>query len=786
MTGVGAPSDVTPWTRIWIVTLAAVLLGAAAAYGALAQIDDLSVRPWLVAIMAAAVAVTWIWPLRVHRGDGVLGLQLDDGLLVTSLLILGPAEVLLTFLGGLVVGSVGQPIEIHKRIFNVGQTLGAVGLAVMANTAVASLAGTSAQNPGPAVAGAGVFWLATSLSVALAVAFVQRGRFVDLLVDNLAFRLLFWSASVSLGLLVGLSAQSDLRRLAFSLIPLLVLEVALSGHRQAHLDRERIAGLLEATIRAYGSTRIDEVRAAIADAARGLLQCAQSGIGLVRPDGSLAVRLPVADKEQHWLWVAEPWDGRDFAPTDQRLLEALASVAGGALENAHLVEEIQAQAFHDSLTGLPNHVLFDERLTSALASGRDQGTRLAVAFFDLDRFKGVNDSLGHSIGDDLLTRVADRLTNGLRPGDTVARLGGDEFTLLWTGLDDPDDARWRCEELLRRFRAPIGVSGQEVFVTASIGVALFPDDGTTAQTLVRRADLAMYEAKRAGRNAYRFWVRAHEARLPDLQRESELHAAIDDGQLLLHYQPVIDLATGEINAVEALARWDHPEVGLLQPDDFIGLAEELGLVTLIDGWVLQHATEQMAEWRASGLTEVRLAVNVSARRFEDLSFVELVAAQLHRTGLPPWSLQLEMTENAAIRDASDTVLKLNELGVSLVMDDFGTGYSMLSRLRSFPLDALKIDRSFMGENRDDQSLVEAIVGLGRSLGLDVVAEGVETVEQHRRLRRLGCHYGQGFYYCRPLPAELAVEVLRNGLAPDGGATRTDGDGPAGTRHGDTG
>jgi diguanylate cyclase (GGDEF)-like protein len=764
MTGVGSHAAVTSRARIFGATAAGVVMGAVGLAAALSRIDtdEFSARPWLVAVMAAAVAITWIWPLRVYRGDGVVGLQLDDGLLVTSLLILQPIEVLLAFGIGLVVGSWGQPIDAHKRIFNVGQTLGAVGLAVVANSAVASLTGIATQSPGPAVAGAAVFWLATSLAVALALTWVQRGNFLSLLSDNLAFRLLFWSASVSLGLLVGLSAQSDLRRLAFSLIPLLVLEVALSGHRQAHLDRERIAGLLDATIRAYGSTRIDEVRAAIADAARGLLQCASSGIGLVRPDDSLGVRLPVADGDHHWLWVDDPWDGRDFTPTDQRLLEALASVAGGALENAHLVEEIQAQAFHDSLTGLPNHVLFDERLTSALARARSDGTRVAVAFFDLDRFKGVNDSLGHSIGDDLLTRVSDRLTNGLRPGDTVARLGGDEFTLLWTGLDDPDDARWRCEELLARFRAPIRLAGQDVFVTGSIGVAVFPDDGTIAQTLVRRADLAMYEAKRSGRNAYRFWVRAHEATLPDLRREGELHAAIDDGQLLLYYQPVIDLAGGAIHAVEALARWHHPQAGLLLPDEFIGLAEELGLVTLIDGWVLQHATEQMAEWRASGITDVDLAVNVSARRFEDLSFVELVAAQLQRTGLPPSSLQLEMTESAAIRDASDTVLKLNELGVALVMDDFGTGYSMLSRLRSFPLDALKIDRSFMGDNPDDRALVEAIIGLGHSLGLEVVAEGVETVEQHERLRRLGCDYAQGFYYCRPLPADRAVQVLHRG------------------------
>jgi diguanylate cyclase (GGDEF)-like protein len=388
---------------------------------------------------------------------------------------------------------------------------------------------------------------------------------------------------------------------------------------------------------------------------------------------------------------------------------------------------------------------------------------LAVAFIDIDRFKGVNDSLGHSAGDYLLVDLGNRLADDIRPGDTVARLGGDEFTMLWTGLDDVDDARWRCEEVLARLREPVRLRGQELFVTGSMGVAVFPDDGTTAQVLVRRADLAMYEAKRSGRNAYRFWVRAHDASLPDLRREGELHAAIDGRELIVHYQPVIDLATGQIRSVEALARWNHPVVGLLPPEEFIGLAEELGLVTLIDGWVLQHATEQMATWHRAGLDHVSLAVNVSAHRFEDLSFIELVASQLERTGLAPGALQLEMTESVAIRDATDTILKLSELGVSLVMDDFGTGYSMLSRLRSFPLDALKIDRSFMSDDPDDQALVEAIVSMGRSLGLEVVAEGVESLEQHLRLRSLGCHLAQGYFYSKPLAAEEVEPLLRTGL-----------------------
>lgn len=738
---------------------AGIALGLSVLFG---FVDDtgLGPDPWPILLLMGAVAATSAWPLMVYRNDSVQGLLLLDGLFVVAALTLTPRATYLVFTVGVIVGAFKFGTDLPRRIFNTTQPVAGVVLALLAAEAYATVTGTNASGAMAAVIGAAVMFLYAALSISAAVAFAMRIRWWDLFTDDIWFRVLFWSASVSLGLLVGIAARTDIRTLLFSLIPLAVLHSALAGHRRAYVDRGRISRLIDGTIAAYRATQVEEVQTAVVDATKQLLEASEGGIGLTHPTGALAVRIRTSDTQQRWLWVDEPWNEKRFTKADRRLMEALATVAAGAIANAELVAEIQRQAFHDSLTGLPNHVLFNERLTSALASAREHETKLAVAFLDLDRFKGVNDSLGHSAGDDLLIEIADRLTEDLRAGDTVARRGGDEFTVLWTGLDDVDDARWRCEEVLARLRHPVRVRGQEVFVTGSIGVASHPHDGATAETLVRRADLAMYEAKRAGRNAYRFWVRAHDASLPDLRREGELHAAIDGQELVIHYQPVVELVTGRITSVEALARWNHPVAGLLPPDEFIGLAEELGLVTLIDGWVLQHATEQLAVWHAEGLDDLALAVNVSASRFEDLSFVELVAAQLERTGLAPSKLHLEMTESVAIRDASDTLVKLSELGVTLVMDDFGTGYSMLSRLRSFPLDALKIDRSFMGDDPDDRALVEAIISMARSLELDVVAEGVESREQHERLRGLGCQAAQGYYYSKPMGADEIVTVLR--------------------------
>jgi diguanylate cyclase (GGDEF)-like protein/PAS domain S-box-containing protein len=415
-------------------------------------------------------------------------------------------------------------------------------------------------------------------------------------------------------------------------------------------------------------------------------------------------------------------------------------------------------AHHDPLTALPNRLLFQDRLQHALAQAQRNKTQLAVLFIDLDRFKNVNDTLGHHVGDELLKQVAKALSGSLREGDTLARLGGDEFIVLLENIDGEFSAGHVAGKLVSMFEQPFTVNDYELFVTCSVGVSLYPQDASDLNMLIRNADVAMYQAKARGRNNYQFYSPSMTGEgVERLRIEAMLRRSIDKGEIFLHYQPQVEIDSGRLIGVEALVRWQNPELGMVPPVRFIPLAEDIGFISQLGKWVLAEACRQMVRWQEQGLVVPKLAVNLSVRQFERGSIAGMVETVLRETGLEPHRLQLEVTESV-IMNTGDTLQCINdlrEIGVGLAIDDFGTGYSSLAYLKQLPVQTLKIDRSFIKDistDANDEAITVAIIQLGKSLNLSVIAEGVETAEQAAFLLRHGCNRAQGYYYSKPAPA----------------------------------
>jgi len=454
-----------------------------------------------------------------------------------------------------------------------------------------------------------------------------------------------------------------------------------------------------------------------------------------------------------------------------------------AIERNRAEQQLLHNAFHDALTGLANRALFGDRLDMAVAAAhRRPAGRFAVLFFDLDRFKNINDSLGHNIGDQLLVALARRLETITRPGDTVARIGGDEFGILVNEMHDVSDAVHVAERILEGFESPFVVDHNEVFVSASIGIAIHNRHSRDPNGMLRDADIAMYRAKAAGKGRYEiFDPEMHAAAVALLKIETDLRRAVGGGEFVMHYQPIVTLKEGRILGFEGLVRWQHPERGLVAPASFITIAEETGLIVPLGWWVMEESCRQIREWqlRFPLSPPLFISVNVSGRLFVDNHSVEGILGVLKRTGLPPESLRLEVTENVILEHSEAVMTKMQQLramGVQLSIDDFGTGYSSLSYLQRFQYDTLKIDRSFisgMQSGKDSQAIVETILTLASTLGIGVIAEGIETAEQMIRLRDLDCPQGQGFWFARPLDAAMVEELLGgNGLIPLGGGMVT--------------
>ena len=456
------------------------------------------------------------------------------------------------------------------------------------------------------------------------------------------------------------------------------------------------------------------------------------------------------------------------------LVTALRNAAGeiyGYLEVAHDVSErkraeayIRHMAHHDSLTSLPNRALMLDRLDMAIRRARRDGLQVAVLLMDLDHFKRINDSLGHHMGDKLLLVIAARLQFCLRETDTVARLGGDEFVLILTDVRSQDDLNHKIEDILARVATPISVENHELLVTPSIGGSLFPKDGSDANTLLKHADAAMYQAKALGRNTWQWF--SHDmvrATAEKLALTSALRFAVERKELYLHYQPLVSLVNGQVTGMEALVRWQHPDRGLIPPDSFIGLAEENGQILQIGEWILNAACAESARIQKQLGRPLTVAVNVSPRQLQQKNFVLSVEKAIEASGLSPTSLELEITEGLLMRDPKESAAilrKIRDLGVGIVIDDFGTGYSSLSYIMRFPIDKLKIDRSFIRDLKTDEAdaaVINAILAMARSLHIEVVAEGVETPEQLSYLRDRSCDQAQGYYFGRPVSGD---EFLR--------------------------
>ncbi len=463
-----------------------------------------------------------------------------------------------------------------------------------------------------------------------------------------------------------------------------------------------------------------------------------------------------------------------FTPEFVEILQRLASNVSFALElfdyraeREKAEERIKYLATHDSLTNLPNRVSFNQLLTFSIKNARRYERSCAILFIDLDRFKLINDSLGHAAGDALLIEMASRLRNVVRSSDVVARLGGDEFMILLNEISGRHQAEAVAHHLLSTFSTPLLLSGHECRITASIGIAMFPDDGEDEQTLMKNADIAMYLAKAEGKNDVRFFSPEIKTQAIDrLIIENSLQHAVLRKELCLHYQPKLDVSTGKIAGVEALLRWVHPELGLLPPMQFIPLAEESGLIIMIGKWVINTACAQHMAWREAGLPPISMAVNVSPRQFSDENLLQDIDDALATSGMDPKYLQIEITESMVMLNVDRAIHVLDAIqsrGVRLAIDDFGTGYSSMSMLKRFPIDTIKIDRSFvrdLPDNSEDKAIAQAIISMGKALGLKIVAEGVETIEQDAFLREHACDEIQGYLFSKPVAAEFIAELLQ--------------------------
>jgi diguanylate cyclase (GGDEF)-like protein len=472
-------------------------------------------------------------------------------------------------------------------------------------------------------------------------------------------------------------------------------------------------------------------------------------------------------------YITKPIDLRHVEASVERALqhsELLQETRRYKEQIEELLQQRTAQvdwlAYYDTVTQLPNRALFEDRLTQAVSVAKASGQSLGVLFISLDQFKKVNDSLGHVPGDSMLREFAERLKSCITRSDTVARFGNDEFALLKTGIDGTTDVIETIGSLSQVLRFSFDLPGHELYATASVGVSLFPFDGEDCQTLLKNAGAALYRAKKSGGANYQFFTAdMHELANRRLALETNLRRAIQNEEFLIHYQPRVSVDSLAITGVEALVRWQHPQLGLVSPSEFIPLAEDTGLIVPIGEWVLRQACEQNRRWQEQGFAPIHIAVNISARQFHDQDLSQTVIRILHESGLAPNFLDLELTESSIMQNsefAADVLTRWKNLGINISIDDFGTGFSSLAALKRLPIDILKIDQSFVRDattDQDDAAIVMAITTLAHNLRLKVVAEGVETEEQLRFLQLLRCDEIQGFFFSKPLPADLLVSLF---------------------------
>ncbi|HEY2812470.1 MAG TPA: bifunctional diguanylate cyclase/phosphodiesterase [Acidimicrobiales bacterium] len=758
------------YSRLFILALNVVAIGLLL-FAAVGR-GDASVGPaYLLVPFVLFQALGWAAAYLLQPPDSTCVEMFDDAVFVAAVLLLPPAGVVITLGLGTVIGLVVLRTK-PRAVFLNG---GVMTLASLAGIVVAHSIAPDVQSAHPLVLLVSV--TAGTLTLAVVNVIVLTGYFrivlgdpyVSTVVELLPTRVRRTPFLVPIGFLAGVAGLWSPCAALLGVPVLIGLQIFLGQHTRATRDRERTQGLFEASVEIHSFVESSGVAHALTTTTARLLRCETARIDVEAPgESEWGAPITRSDDRHEWLVVSNPVSHLALDAEALGLLNALAAVGSSALQNADLVDEIRRAGLVDALTGLPNHVLFTDRVAQAATAARRNRERFAVMVLDLDAFKKVNDSLGHSHGNELLKIMSERLVAAARDIDTVARLGSDHFTVLLPGVGNAETCGVIAEKLLDAVRRPIELGGHELFMTASAGISFFPEDGVKPEHLLRNADSAMHRAKDMGRNTYRAYASGmNDLAQLRLVRESELHNAVRRDELRLRYQPQIDLRSGHIVGVEALVRWEHPLLGLIGPNEFVPLAEESGLIIEVDTWVLYEACRQARAWLDSDLPQVRMAVNISGRHFHSSDrLVDVVERALGVTGLPAEMLELEVTEGIAVGEEEVTVQALNQirdLGVKLAIDDFGTGYSMLGRLRQYPIDRLKIDRSFVNEiegHNAEAPIVSAMIAMARSLRLECVAEGVETLEQQIFLRNHGCDQAQGFLYSHPVEADDIGRLLR--------------------------
>jgi diguanylate cyclase (GGDEF)-like protein len=709
------------------------------------------------------LVVLHITPVRLaHAGEGE-SLTLGEAFIIPMALLLSPFEVVLILGLTSALGQAFRRAPPPKAVFNVGQTMLAAALGISVFHALMGSGGAGSARTIVAAAAAGYAYAATSsLLVSWIIAGAQGVRLRSVLFEGAILRAATWTGALSFGVLILLTVSHYPWSPVLSLGPIIALQFGYIGAVEQRRERRRIEGLYQVASELRSAIDEQDILRRLVPAAQGLLdsqearltdEAPNTGPGVLRAEIEPCVVLELVRSPGRRLWT----------PRDQQLLNAVAEVAGAALEKARLFNEVKHQALYDSLTGLPNQVLFQDRVDYALSQAERKGERLAVLFIDLDNFKRVNDTLGHHAGNVLLQKVSDRISGVIRSGDTLARMSGDEFTLLMPDIRSLDDACAVSEKITASLREPFQVTGHRLFCSASIGVAAYPDHAIHFGGLLQNSDLAMYQAKAQSRGTYRVYTASMSVDTHGrIELETDLRQALDRDQLRVMYQPQVDLDSGRIVGVEALVRWQHPVHGLLGPDRFIPLAEDVGLIGQVDRWVLRAVCEQAKRWERNGLPQITIAVNLSGAELSTRGIARDIIETITAGGMPPSQLEIEVTESVAVQEGTEARSVLEELrehGIHLAIDDFGTGYSTLARLSNFPVDSLKIDKSFVdaiGTGAEDAPLVVAIIAMAHSLNLTVVAEGVERVEQLNFLRQRGCDRAQGYLLGRPVfGAQLA-------------------------------
>jgi diguanylate cyclase (GGDEF)-like protein len=741
------------------------LLVAAWRQPGLVQVDE---RQWIVAAaMGALVLGSWIWPVVVYREGESEAFNMDEGFFVILALLVPPLVTLGTLALATVVAQAARRRPLVKSAFNVGQVLIAAGLGISASRgAAAPSASLTAGQVAAVMLGTGVYCVVNTLLVAAVV--VSMGTAWRELTGDLPIQVTLAATGALAGVVVALAVQAHPWVLALAIPGLIVLRRLISARFAALHDHTRMKGLYEVTLKANQGLRHQAVLDTILESVRRLLRSPEATLTSELPGpGQLAAPMMVADQR---LWLAAAGRRRDepFDDADRGLLKALAAVGSGALSNAALYQQVHHRAFYDSLTGLANRRLLVERLDHALQrSALDRKTH-ALIFIDVDRFKSINDSLGHVTGDEFLVAIGACMRSVVRSDDLLARFGGDEFVVLLEDVAGVDVAVAAARRICSALEQPIVLrDGYEVVASVSVGIAL-SEPGKSADDVLRNADVAMYDAKaKGGGGIYRVFDQASMGSRSSegLRIEADLRKGLERGELEVYYQPFYSLDEERIVGAEALVRWRHPAHGLISPARFIPMAEETGLILPLGRYVLDTACRQVRAIRDRLAVDLPISVNLSPRQFQESGLSSQAAAALDAVGLPSELLIFEITENVVMKDlpgAREVMKKLNRLGVRLAIDDFGTGHSSLAYLKQFPVQEVKVDRTFVQgivESPVDSAIVRAVIDLANAMGISAVAEGVETEAQLAGLRMLGCPVAQGFYFSQPLRAGEFDELL---------------------------